>query len=61
MKSPLPYTAVVRGFTLLQMQDAPNHYSMIATPDTEYWRRIRKTINEAFSPAAMRKVGGCGQ
>ena len=43
------------------MQDAPKHYSMLTTPDTEYWRRIRKTINEAFSPAAMRKVGASGQ
>ena len=48
-------------FPFLKMQDAPKHYSLLSTPDVEYWRHTRKTISEAFSPAAMRKVGASGQ
>ena len=41
------------------LQRAPKHYSILTTPDPEEWRRVRKTISEAFSPAAIRKVRGC--
>lgn len=40
------------------LQRAPKHYSILTTPDPEEWRRVRKTISEAFSPAAIRKVRG---
>lgn len=32
---------------------------MVATPDQEEWRHVRKTTNLAFSPDAIRKVHLC--
>ena len=37
------------------MQRAP-HFSLLATPDNEDWKHVRKTTNVAFNPNTIREA-----